>query len=211
MWARCAVCDSAMTLAFWSLALMTKPSKSSAPTDKSFACRSKVGRGPYAAAAKLTSVLQQFSPPPTIYGFSSLAGHINWVRSAVPSPDDRLIVSGSDDKTVSLPSIASKSFFFRPPLILSSSTTPGQVVGSVQQNERAYLLRASRHGQLRRFPSRWHMRCSGQHRCYSQGELNGIVLSCFFGAFLQLPSLRKLRLGLGHSHQQTFATLSSPR
>lgn len=29
-------------------------------------------------------------------------GHTNWVRSADISPDDRLVVSGSDDKTVKL-------------------------------------------------------------------------------------------------------------
>jgi centriolar protein POC1 len=31
------------------------------------------------------------------------AGHMNWVRAVDPSPDSRLIVSGSDDKTVSHP------------------------------------------------------------------------------------------------------------
>ncbi len=36
-------------------------------------------------------------------------GHINWVRCAEPSPDDRLIVSGSDDKTVKLWDLASKT------------------------------------------------------------------------------------------------------
>jgi WD40 repeat protein len=30
------------------------------------------------------------------------AGHTNWVRDAAISPDDRLVVSGSDDKTVKL-------------------------------------------------------------------------------------------------------------
>jgi len=31
---------------------------------------------------------------------ASLKGHTNWVRDAAISRDDRLVVSGSDDKTV---------------------------------------------------------------------------------------------------------------
>lgn len=32
--------------------------------------------------------------------FLTILGHVNWVRTVAPSPDDRLLVSGSDDKTV---------------------------------------------------------------------------------------------------------------
>lgn len=38
---------------------------------------------------------------------SSFIGHTNWVRSAKLSPDGRLIVSCSDDKTIKLWDIAS--------------------------------------------------------------------------------------------------------
>lgn len=33
---------------------------------------------------------------------ASLKGHLNWVRGVSVAPDDRLVVSGSDDKTVKL-------------------------------------------------------------------------------------------------------------
>lgn len=39
---------------------------------------------------------------------SSLLGHTNWVRSAQFSPDARIIVSGSDDKTVKIWDLATK-------------------------------------------------------------------------------------------------------
>lgn len=39
----------------------------------------------------------------------TLTGHMNWVRSAHFSPDDKMAVSGSDDKTVKLWDLATKT------------------------------------------------------------------------------------------------------
>lgn len=40
---------------------------------------------------------------------ASFTGHANWIRSAKFSPDSRLIVSGSDDKTVKIWDVGKKS------------------------------------------------------------------------------------------------------
>jgi centriolar protein POC1 len=39
----------------------------------------------------------------------TLAGHLNWVRTARFSPDSRLVISGSDDKSVKLWDLSSKT------------------------------------------------------------------------------------------------------
>lgn len=44
-------------------------------------------------------VLQVWSLPSQHFLFT-LSGHTNWVRSAQISPDGRLAVTGSDDRTV---------------------------------------------------------------------------------------------------------------
>jgi WD40 repeat protein len=52
-------------------------------------------------------LLTHHSPPPSTATAVTWAGHTNWVRSADISHDDRLVVSGSDDKTVKLWDISS--------------------------------------------------------------------------------------------------------
>ena len=39
---------------------------------------------------------------------TSILGHTNWIRSAQFSPDARIIVSGSDDKSVKIWDVANK-------------------------------------------------------------------------------------------------------
>lgn len=61
-------------------------------------------------------------------------GHTNWVRSAKPSPDDRLVVSGSDDKTVLQVQHASQF----------TQVVTGQTMGYCIKKECTNFLRAYR-------------------------------------------------------------------
>ena len=72
---------------------------------------------------------------------AAMTGHLNWVRSAEFSPDQRLAVSGSDDKTVKLWDITSHQCIHswdgaRAPHTHPSPHTPGSLQGEYRAGGR---------------------------------------------------------------------------